>query len=173
MWPYSLICLLRPHWDELMFNTLRPRYNDRHFKWNFFMKVYVFQMKFHWRLSQGDNIPALLQIMDWRRPGPNHYLNQCCNIVVSTLSNIFCLDPLFKRHWYQWNNGQNLFKRQLHCVHLQMLRCMCRNRRYFEKMEKNIIQLMYHTVGIVVDMGKYVSFYHHTKLDFIVPYHLL
>ena len=101
----------------------------------FLMKEYVFQMKFHWRLSQGDNIPALLQIMDWRRPGPSHYLNQCCNIVVSTLSNIFVW-TLCSKSIDISGITEKIFKRQPHCVHLQMLRCMCRNRRYFEKLEK-------------------------------------
>ena len=66
------------------FNTLRPRQNGRHFADDTFKRIFLnenvripikISMKF---VPKGpiNNIPALVQIMAWRRPGDNHYLNQ-------------------------------------------------------------------------------------------------
>ena len=58
-------------------NTLRPRQDGRHFPDNIFK--YIFLIENAWILikiwlefvpkSLSDNIPALVQIMAWRRPG--------------------------------------------------------------------------------------------------------
>ena len=59
------------------FNTLRPRQNDRHFRYDIFKCTFLNEnewialkvsLKFV-RKGQIDNIPSLLQIMAWRRPG--------------------------------------------------------------------------------------------------------
>ena len=61
----------------IMFNTLRPRQNGRHFADDTFKRIFVnenvrvligISLKF---VPKGpiDNIPALAQIMAWRRPG--------------------------------------------------------------------------------------------------------
>ena len=61
----------------LVFNTLRPRQNGRSFpddifKSIFLKKMYEIRLEFHWSLFLGcpiNNIPALVQIMAWRRLG--------------------------------------------------------------------------------------------------------
>ena len=64
-------------WITSAFNTLRPRQNGRHFPDDFFKRIFLnenvwislkISLKF---VPRGliNNIPALLQIMAWRRPG--------------------------------------------------------------------------------------------------------
>ena len=66
------------------FNTLRPRQYGRHFPDDIFKYIFLnenirisikISLKF---VPKGSitNIPALVQIMAWRRPGASHYLNQ-------------------------------------------------------------------------------------------------
>ena len=78
------ICFTKPHWVSLMtdgwgmsFNSLRPRPNRRHFADDIFKCI--FENENEWishRISlkfvpkvRINNIPALVQIMAWRRPG--------------------------------------------------------------------------------------------------------
>ena len=74
-WPRSMTAygISRPHWV----NTLRPRQNGCHFADDTFNPIFVnenvrisikFSLKF---VPKGpiNNIPALVQIMVWRRPG--------------------------------------------------------------------------------------------------------
>ena len=63
-----------------LFNTLRPRQNGHHFADDTFKRIFLDEnvrvsLKF---VLKGpiDNIPALVQIMAWRRSGTSHYLNQ-------------------------------------------------------------------------------------------------
>ena len=69
---YSSIC-----WIQCCINTLRPRQNGCHFADNTFNRIFMnenvrisfkFSLKF---VPKGpiNNIPALVQIMAWRRPG--------------------------------------------------------------------------------------------------------
>ena len=69
--------MLHIHMEALTLNTLRPRQNGHHlpddiFKRTFFNEdVYIsitFSLKF---ITKGpiNNIPALVEIMAWRRPG--------------------------------------------------------------------------------------------------------
>ena len=73
-WPPCLVCHNTPY---IMLNTLRPRQNGRHFPDNIFKLIYLnesiwisieISLKF---VPKGpvNNIPALVQIMAWRRPG--------------------------------------------------------------------------------------------------------
>ena len=82
--------------------------------WNTFswMKIFAFRLKFHWSLFlrvQMNNIPALVQIMAWRRPGdkplsepmmvslPTHI----CVTRPQWVKNAFCLISLrCKSHWF-------------------------------------------------------------------------
>ena len=52
------------------FNTLRSRIIGRHFADDIFKCIFLMKM-FKYRLNKGpiNNIPALGQIMAWRRPG--------------------------------------------------------------------------------------------------------
>ena len=67
---------LSPVWHQAI-NTLRPRQNGRHFADDTFKRIFVYEnvkilieisLKF---VPKGpiNNIPALVQIMAWRRPG--------------------------------------------------------------------------------------------------------
>ena len=77
--PHILECSTIPEWDELLpgVNTLRPRHNGRHFADDIFKCIFSnenvwipikISLKF---VPTGsiNNIPALVQIMAWRRPG--------------------------------------------------------------------------------------------------------
>ena len=70
-------CLIDGYPVLVQVNTLRPRQNDRHFADDTFNRIFVnenvrtsieFSLKF---VPKGpiNNIPALVQIMAWRRPG--------------------------------------------------------------------------------------------------------
>ena len=72
LWPSMICCRLGP-----LFNTLRPRQNERHFADDSFKCILLNEnawitikhsLKF---VPKGliNNIPALVQIMAWRRPG--------------------------------------------------------------------------------------------------------
>ena len=75
-----MTCLLMMTWDPLLptqINTLRPRQNGRHFPDDNFKCIFVnenvsisikISLKFVPK-GQINNIPALVQIMAWRRPG--------------------------------------------------------------------------------------------------------
>ena len=69
--------LARDNWSIISVNTLRPRQNGRHFADDIFKCIFLnenvcilikISLKF---VPQGtiNNIPALVQIMAWRRPG--------------------------------------------------------------------------------------------------------
>ena len=73
LWPDAYICVTQPRWV----NTLRPRQNGRHFTDDIFKCIFLYEnvwipiwisLKF---VPKGpiNNIPALVQIMAWRRPG--------------------------------------------------------------------------------------------------------
>ena len=74
------------HPFETHINTLWQRQNGRDFANNIIKCIFVNEnahilIKFHWSLFPRvkiNNIPALVQIMAWRPPGENHYLNQYC-----------------------------------------------------------------------------------------------
>ena len=64
-------------WVTIQFNTLRPRQNGRHFADDTFKRIFLNEnVRISIRISlkfvpKGpmNNIPALVQIMAWRRPG--------------------------------------------------------------------------------------------------------
>ena len=69
--------MIHKHTKEATINTLRPRQNGRHFADDTFKRIFVnenvrifleISLKF---VPKGpiNNIPALVQIMAWRRPG--------------------------------------------------------------------------------------------------------
>ena len=85
-----------------IFNTLRPRQNGRHFADDTFSRIFVnknvrisikFSLKF---VTKGpiNNIPALVQIMAWRRPGDKPLSEP---VMVSLLTHIYVTRP-------QWVN---------------------------------------------------------------------
>ena len=74
---YILRCIFFIENVWISINTLRPiqsgrRFADDVFKCIFLMEMYEFCLKFHWSLFLRlpiNNIPALVQIMAWRRSG--------------------------------------------------------------------------------------------------------
>ena len=78
-WRYHVVNCLVPcyHLNQSWLNTLRPRQNGHHFTDDTFNRIFVnenvripikFSLKFVPK-GQINNIPALVQIMAWRRPG--------------------------------------------------------------------------------------------------------
>ena len=70
------ILLEYPMWDAPLYNTLKPSQNGCHFPYDAFKCTFLNEnvwiwSRFHWFVSNGsiNNIPALVQIVAWRRPG--------------------------------------------------------------------------------------------------------
>ena len=89
-------------WSRRRFNSLKPRQNGRHFADDTFNRIFVnenvrisikFSLKF---VPKGpiNNIPALVQIMAWRRPGAKPLSE---SVMVSLLTHICVTRP-------QWVN---------------------------------------------------------------------
>ena len=84
-------------------NTLRPRQNGRHFpddifKWIFLNKIIWISIKISFKfvpVGGINNIPALVQIMAWRRPGGKSLSEP---MMVSSLTHICVTRP-------QWVNN--------------------------------------------------------------------
>ena len=72
----TYICVTRPQWVKGI-NTLRPRQNGHHFTDNRFKNIFLSEAARIWinislkfvSKDQINNIPALVPIMAWRRPG--------------------------------------------------------------------------------------------------------
>ena len=66
-------------WNILLYNSLRPRQNGRHFPMHFFNEDVWISRKISLKFVPGvriNNIRPLVQIMAWRRPATSHYVNQ-------------------------------------------------------------------------------------------------
>ena len=93
---------------ETCINTLRPRQNGRHFADDTFKRIFVnenvrisvkFSLKF---VHKGpiNNIPVLVQIMAWRRPGDKPLSEP---VMVSLLTHICVTRPQWVNGWDHWN----------------------------------------------------------------------
>ena len=100
--PYFKVCL-PIHWH--VFNTLRPRQNGRHFANDLFKCIFVnenawislkISLKFVPKV-QINNIPALVQIMAWRRPGDKPLFE---TMMVSLLTHICVTRPQWVNRTY-------------------------------------------------------------------------
>ena len=96
-----------------LFNPLRPRQNDRHFADDTFNRIFVneyvriwikFSLKF---VLKGpiNNIPALVQIMAWRRPGDKPLFEPG---TVSLLTHICVTRPQWVKAWWHYGD-RNIF----------------------------------------------------------------
>ena len=113
--PFLIKALPRPRLTYNLFNTLRPRQNGRHFPDDIF--IYIFLNENVWisiKISlkfvpKGpiNKIPALVQIMAWRRPGDKPLSEP---VVVSSLTHICVTRP-------QWVNYQGSAERALKSGH--------------------------------------------------------
>ena len=103
-WPNlpTHICVTWPRWV----NTLRPRQNGRHFPDNILKCIFLnenvwisikISLKF---VLKGpiSNIPALVQIMAWRRPGDKPLSEP---VMVSLLTHICVTRP----QWVKWDSS--------------------------------------------------------------------
>ena len=95
--------------QEKMFNTLRPRQNGRHFADDMFKCIFLnenvwipikISLTF---VPEGriNNIPALVQIMAWRRPGDKPLSEP---MMVSFPTHICVTRPQWvkSKHWWTW-----------------------------------------------------------------------
>ena len=110
----------------LLLNSLRPRQMDaisqttfsNAFSW---MKMFEFRLKFHWVkfLAKGpiNNIPAMVQIMAWRRPGDKPLSEP---MMVGSPTHICVTRP-------QWVNGLASFLLYiiLKIISAMFVRCIC------------------------------------------------
>ena len=115
MWPPVLTCP-RALWEETplpslySFNILRPRINGRNFeddifKWIFLNENVRISLKILLKFIHNvriKNIPALVQIMTWRRPGDKPLLEP---MVASLLTHICVTRP----KWVKDDKQQGLF----------------------------------------------------------------
>ena len=69
MWPNKMAAILT-HWGRDKVDAISQTTSSSAFSW---MKMFELRLKFHWslflRVHPINNIPALVQIMAWRRPG--------------------------------------------------------------------------------------------------------
>ena len=110
------------HWKRytVQLVTLRPRQNGRHFadkRFQMFpwMKIYGFRLNFAEVCPKGpmNNIPALIQLMVWRRPGDKPLSE---SMMVSLLTHICVTRP----QWVIWGSVLTWWfslKRLLTCDH--------------------------------------------------------
>ena len=118
-WPQMLHFVTAHHWNHI--NTLRPRQNGRHFpvdisKWIFLNENVCISLK----ISLGyvpkvriNNIPALVQIMAWRRPGDKPLSEP---MMVSLLTHICVTRP----QWVENQHHQEYMKMSInaHLLHV-------------------------------------------------------
>ena len=105
----------RVRWGcKVAFSTLRPRPNGRHFADDTFKRIFLnenvwislkISLKFVPRVRI-NNIPALVQIMAWRRPGGKPLSKP---MMVSLLTHICVTRP----QWVNWNRHQEIPLEQL------------------------------------------------------------
>ena len=130
---YWLIHVLSYHLGKrAAFNTLRPRQDGRHFADDIFK--YVFLIEYVWisikislkfvPMGPINNIPAMVQIMAWRRPG-NKPLSE--PMVINLLKHICVARP----QWVKWL-----------CFFFSKLKL--RFQVYLPQKEPHPIQLHYH-----------------------------
>ena len=104
-------------------NTLRPRQNGRHFADDIFKRIFLYEnilipikisLKF---VPKGptNNIPALVPIMAWRRPGDKPLSKL---MMVNSTTHICVTRP-------QWVNSLFTFARDLSSINIP-LQCKCR-----------------------------------------------
>ena len=117
----SLWCMWCYPWSWL--NTLRPRQNGRHFPDDIFKWIFMnedvsasigISLKFVPK-APINNIPALVRIMAWRRPGDKP-LSEL--MMVSLLTHIYiCIYIYMRVTWHQWVNLQHLKPQSYHNWH--------------------------------------------------------
>ena len=93
------------NWVSSSLNTLRPRQNGRHFPDDVFKCIFLnenvwISLKISLRFVSKvpiDNIPALVQVMAWRRPGDKPLSEP---MMVSLLTHICVTRPQWVKYWW-------------------------------------------------------------------------
>ena len=81
------------HWGRGNMAAMSQMIFPNTFSW---MKMHEFRLKFRWSLFLIYNIPALVQIMAWRRPGDKPLSEP---MMVSLLMHICVTRPQWVNHW--------------------------------------------------------------------------
>ena len=106
---------------QFPFNTLRPRQNGRHFPVDIFKCVFLnenvwipieFLLKF---VPKGpiNNIPAMVQIMAWRRPGDKPLSEP---MVVSLPTHICVIRPQWVKYCFKSSTKPEFIQSCSHCI---------------------------------------------------------
>ena len=119
-WYWTIVefypCLLLTTVDmEILINTLRPRQDGRHFSDDIFKSIFLnenvsisikISLKF---VPKGpiNNIPALVQIMAWRRPGDKPLSEP---MMVSLLTHICVTRPQWVKAWSRCHKDHHWLK---------------------------------------------------------------
>ena len=93
--------------DSFLLNTLRTRQNGRHFTDDIFKRIFLYEnigisIKILLKFVPNDpinNIPALVQIMAWRRPGDKPLSE---TMLVILLTHICVTRPQWVKKWQHW-----------------------------------------------------------------------
>ena len=120
-WLFALPCHHVRHGVDYLFNTLRPRQSGRHFPDDIFKCIFLnesiwisigISLK---SVSKGpfNNIPALVQIMSWRRPG-NKPLSE--PMLDSLPTHICVTRPQCVKINRSWSNYQLNFSYRHHLI---------------------------------------------------------
>ena len=117
--------VLEPPYTTTCFNTLRPRQNGRHFADDTFKRIF---MNENVRISTNislkfapkgliNNIPALVQIMAWRRPGDKPLsepmmVNLLTHICVTRPQGVNSIQDTYDNDKYSWDIYQIMKSRK-------------------------------------------------------------
>ena len=128
---------------KLTLNTLRPRQNGRHFADDIFKRIFLnenilipieISLKF---VPKGpiNNIPALVQIMAWRRPGDKPLSEP---MMVNLTTHICVTRP-------QWVNMLNCFKDYQRCIYISygMLDFVQQKKTKFRMKQPYMLPILY------------------------------
>ena len=108
---FLAIKCLELNWKCRHANTLRPWQNGRHLpddilKCTYWMKICQFRLIFHWSFSSRgpiNNIPALAQIMAWRRIGDKTLSEPILTQITEAYMRY--LGEMSQTHWYICDNA--------------------------------------------------------------------
>ena len=92
------------HWGRNQMDAFSQTTFSHAFSW---MKMYEFRLTFHWSLFRINNIPTLIQIMAWRRPGDKPLSEP---MMVKLLTHLCITRPQWVKipvvtHWHRSNTG--------------------------------------------------------------------
>ena len=108
----SFILSILTHWGRDKMAAIFQTTFSNAFSW---MKMFKFRLRFHWSLFPRvpiNNIPALVQIMAWRRPGDKPLSEP---MMVNLLTHICVTRPQWVNHWHTYRYV---------CI-IILIKCLC------------------------------------------------